>query len=95
MAIADYCMAFATATCNRLGACGALPVPVPQCTGELQGLCMQRASQVGMAIVHPGDAANCFNAIGSFGCRDLARAHQRGRVLKACTHGSLKPLFQP
>ncbi|HEY3351757.1 MAG TPA: hypothetical protein VGQ83_00790 [Polyangia bacterium] len=94
IAVADYCLAFAGHTCNRLGACGALPMPVPQCVGELNGLCQQRAGATNVAAIGAADAANCFAAIGIFGCRDFARAHGKGRVVKACTQGSLKPLFR-
>jgi hypothetical protein len=94
MAIGDFCLNWATNTCSRLGACGTLPMPVQQCVGELNGMCQQRAAANGVAAVSPEDAANCFTAIGTFGCRDFTRAHAKGRVVKACTHGSLKQLLR-
>ena len=95
MGIGEFCMAFATNTCNRLGACGALgPMPVQQCVGEANGLCNQQAGAKGIGAVDRGDVANCFTAMAEFGCRDFVRAHKRGRVVKACTSGTLKPLFR-
>jgi hypothetical protein len=95
MAIQSFCLAFATNTCNRVGACGGLgQMPVQQCTGEVNGLCMHVASTKGVAVVDRADVAGCFTAMAQFGCGDFLRAHKRGRVVKACTAGSLKPLFK-
>jgi hypothetical protein len=95
MGMEEFCMAFATNTCNRVGACGGLgQMPVQQCTGEANGLCMLVANKKGVAAVDRADVANCFTAMAQFGCRDFLRAHKTGRVVKACTAGSLKPLFR-
>ncbi len=95
MGTEEFCMAFATNTCNRVGACGGLgPMPVQQCTGEVNGLCQQVAGQKGITAVDRGDVAGCFTAMAQFGCGDFLRAHKRGRVVKACTTGTLKPLFR-
>jgi len=95
MAIQSFCLAFATNTCNRVGACGGLgPMPVQQCIGEANGLCNQVAANKGVAVVDRADVAGCFTALAQFGCGDFLRAHKRGRVVKACTAGSLRPLFR-
>jgi hypothetical protein len=95
MGIGEFCMAFATNTCNRVGACGGLgPMPVPQCIGEANGMCQQVAGAKGVAAVDRIDVANCLTAMAQFGCGDFVRAYKRQRVVKACTAGSLKPLFR-
>jgi len=95
MGIAEFCLAMATNTCNRVGACGGLgQMPVHQCVGEANGLCQQVAGAKGVAAVDRTDVANCFTAMAQFGCGDFLRAHKRGRVVKACTAGSLRPLFR-
>jgi hypothetical protein len=95
MGMEEFCMAFATNTCNRVGACGGLgPMPVNQCVGEANGLCQVVANRKGVAAVDRTDVANCFTAMAQFGCGDFLRAHKRGRVVKTCTAGSLKPLFK-
>ena len=95
MGMAEFCGAFATNTCNRVGACGGLgQMPIDQCTGEVNGLCLQVANAKGVAAVDRGDVANCFTAMAQFACGDFLRAHKRGRVVKACTAGTLQPHFK-
>jgi hypothetical protein len=94
MGMDEFCLAFATNTCNRLGACGALPMPVPQCIGELNGLCHHQAGARGVAAVDRADVATCFTAMAQARCRDFVRAHRARRVVKACTAGSLRALYR-